>query len=258
MIKILKFIYAPFRPLVKRLKFFFSVNWYKTLYFNFKMLPFQQAKKLPFYFYGSVKFTQLTGSLNIEAPITKGMFGFGMQYEQTTRSKRTAELILKGQLIIRGYAQFGKDCFVFIDENAVLDLGNMAGMASDGKLICAKKITFNTYARIGSECQIIDTDFHQMIDTVTNEKFEISKPITIGAYNYVSRWSSIMKNTKTPDYCTVASNTLCNKDYTNLGPNVLIGGIPAKLLKQNITRDWEGEKEMMERNLILQNRVKNL
>lgn len=218
------------------------------------MLPFSQAKKLPFYFYGSVKFSQLKGNVTIDAPITKGMVGFGLQYEQTTRSKRTAEFILKGQLVIRGYVQFGKDCFVLIGENAILDLGNMAGMASNGKLICTKHITFKTYARVGSECQVIDTDFHQMIDTLTNEKFEMSKPITIGAYNYVSRWSSIMKNTITPDYCTIASNTLCNKDYTSFGSHVLIGGIPAKLLKKNISRDWVGENDMMERNLILQKR----
>lgn len=219
------------------------------------MLPFDQAKKLPIYFYGSVKFSQLRGRVSIEVPIKKGMVGFGLQYEQTTRSKRTAEFILKGHWIIRGYVQFGKDCFVMIDENATLDMGNMSGVASDGKLICTHSIKFSTYARVGSECQIIDTDFHQMINTETNEKLEMSKPITIGAYNYVSRWSSIMKNTTTPDYCTVASNTLCNKDYTELGSNILIGGIPAKLLKRNISRDWEGERHMMEQNLILQNRT---
>lgn len=254
MIKILKVLYAPFRPIVQRLKFFFAVNWLKTLYFNFKMLPFPQARQLPFYFYGSVKFSQLKGKVIIDAPVKRGMVGFGLQYEQTTCSKRTAELILKGQLIVRGYVQFGKDCFVLVGENAVLDMGNMSGMASDGKLICTNHITFKTYARVGSECQVIDTDFHQMIDTVTKEKFEMSKPIIIGAYNYVSRWSSIMKNTITPNYCTIASNTLCNKDYTSFGENILIGGIPAKLLKQNISRDWESENDMMERNLILQKR----
>lgn len=256
MIKVLKSLYTPIRPTIKRFRHFMTVNWVKTIYFNLKMLPFAQAKKLPFYFYGNVKFTNLSGSVTIEAPLTTGMFGFGLQYEKTTRSKKIAELIIKGHLIIRGYVQFGKDCFVFVKENATLDLGNMSGMASDGKIICTKAITLQTYARIGSECQVIDTDFHQMIDTVTKEKYEISKPIIIGAYNYVSRWSSIMKNTVTPDYCTIASNSLCNKDYTNLGTHILIGGIPAKLLKTNISRDWEGEHKMMEQNLILQNRIK--
>lgn len=249
MIKILKIIYFFFRLQYLKIKFFFSINWIKTLYFNFKMLPFDTAKKLPIYFYGSVKFTSLKGTVQIEGPINRGMIGFGQAYEMTTRSNKMAEIVLRGQLIFRGYAQFGKDCFLMVGNNAILDFGNMAGMASRGKLICTDKITLNTYARIGSECQIFDTDFHQMINTATGERYEISKPITIGAYNYVGRWSSILKGTVTPNYCTIASNTLCNKDYTRFGNNVLIGGIPAKLLKENISRDWEGEKEKMDKHL---------
>lgn len=215
------------------------------------MLPFETAKKLPVYFYGSVKFTSLKGTVEIDAPIKRGMIGFGQAYEMTTRSMRMAELVLRGHIIFRGYAQFGKDCFLLVNKNGILDLGNMAGMASNGKLICTQKITFKTYARIGSECQVADTDFHQMINTKTGERYKMSQPIMVGAYNYVGRWTSLLKGTVTPDYCTIASNTLCNKDYSHLGNNVMIGGIPAKLLKEHISRDWEGEREMMEKNLIL-------
>jgi hypothetical protein len=60
-----------------------------------------------------------------------------------------------------------------------------------------------------------------------------------------------MSNTITPDFCTIASNSLTNKNYTSLGRNTLIGGLPAKLIKENISRDWEGERESLEKNLII-------
>lgn len=60
-----------------------------------------------------------------------------------------------------------------------------------------------------------------------------------------------MKNTKTPINCIVASNSLINKDYTQFGENILIGGMPAKLIKENIVRDWEGEHENLEKYLIV-------
>jgi serine acetyltransferase len=85
-----------------------------------------------------------------------------------------------------------------------------------------------------------------MADAVTGKKFPLSGAIIIGNYNYISNRVSLMQNTSTPDYCTIASNTLCNKDYTSLGENILIGGIPAKLLKTNITRDWEAEKTLLD------------
>jgi hypothetical protein len=61
----------------------------------------------------------------------------------------------------------------------------------------------------------------------------------------------IMSKTKTNNYCTVASNSLCNKDYTGLGLNILIGGIPAKFIKDSISRDWEGEEKLLEGQLIV-------
>ncbi|MCW8982372.1 MAG: hypothetical protein OQJ83_13395, partial [Altibacter sp.] len=56
---------------------------------------------------------------------------------------------------------------------------------------------------------------------------------------------TVMPNTKTPDHCVVASNSLCNRDYTSLGNYILLGGIPAKLIKTDYARDWEGEKETL-------------
>lgn len=228
---------------------FFSVNWIKTLYFNFKMFPIQTAKKLPVFFYGPVKFSKLTGKFIIDAPVERGMVGFGQPYEMTTKGIGIAEIVLRGEIICKGRVQFGKDYFILVDTDAVLSLGNMASMASMAKLICTHKITFNDFARIGSESEVIDTDFHQMINLETNEKHPINRPIILGAYNYIGRRVLILKGTVTPDYCTVASSTLCNKNYSGLGGNVLIGGIPAKLLKTQISRDWEGEHERMLRHL---------
>ena len=237
--------YRKYRSFYHKLKFYYSVNWTKTLYFNFKKFPFQTAKKLPVFFYGRVKFKCITGAIEIEGTIKKGMIGFGQAYEMNTVHKGIAEIILAGKLVFKGKCQFGKDYFVFVGENALCELGNMTSMASCGKIICTEKIVLGDYARFGSESQIIDTNFHDMIDTKTGEKFQKSAPIFIGNYNFVSNRVSVMKGTQTPDFCTIASNSLCNKNYKNLGENILIGGIPAKLIRENISRDWDGEKENM-------------
>jgi len=242
----IQYSYKKCRSLYHKLKFYYSVNWTKTLYFNFKKLPYKTAKKLPVFFYGKVKFTSIIGDIQIDADIQTGMIGFGQSYEMNTVHKGIAEIVIIGKLVFKGKAQFGKDCFVFVGENAICELGNMAAMASDGKLICTEKIVLGNYSRSGSQVQIIDTNFHDMIDTKTGEKIKKSIPIFIGNYNWISNRVSIMKGTQTPDFCTIASNSLCTKDYTSLGENILIGGVPAKLIRNNISRDWEGEKQQLE------------
>ena len=238
--------YKKYRSFYHKLRFYCKVNWIKTVYFNFKKFPFETAKKLPVFFYGRVKFTSIKGEIQIDGKIQKGMIGFGQPYELNSAHKGITEIFILGKLTFKGKFQFGKDCFVFVGENAVCELGNMASMASGGKIICTEKIALGDYARFGSEAQIIDTNFHDLVDTQTGGKLQKSAPIFIGNYNFGSNRVSIMKGTQTPNFCTIASNSLCTKDYKSLGENILIGGIPAKLIRNNISRDWEGEKQQLD------------
>lgn len=234
-----------YRFLKGRARFYWSINWIKTLYFNYKKFPFSTACKLPVFFYGRVKFQDISGEIVIDASIKKGMIGFGQSYEKNTVHKGIAELAIRGKVVFKGAAQFGKDYFICVEKDAYAEFGHMSAMATEGKLICVQSIILGEYTRIASEVRITDTDFHQMVNTQTGEKYPVSAPIIIGRFNYFSNRVSVFKGTITPDYCTVASNSLCTKDYRDLGENILIGGIPAKLLKTNYTRDWENEKDLL-------------
>jgi len=252
MIKLLKSIYFPIKFRYQKLCFFLTVNWVKTLYFNFKMLPFHTAKKLPFFFYGKVKLSCLKGRVHIDGPITMAMIGFGQNYEMITKFSETSELNIQGEITFKGHMQFGKNYFVYVTPDGVCEFGHMASLASNGKIICTNSVVLGTYARLGSECQIIDTNFHQLKDTITGEIYPKSQPIKIGDYNFISNRVSVLSKTVTPNNCIIASNSVCSKNYTQLGEHILIGGMPAKLIKEQISRDWEAEKERMELHLIKQ------
>lgn len=243
MIKMLCEYYGNLRTFYHKLKFYYSVNWTKTFYFNFKKFPFSIAKKLPVFFFGKVKFTSIKGEIIIKGTIKRGMIGFGQHYEMNTLHKGVAEISIKGKMVFNGHVHFGKDCFIYIGENGYCEIGHMSSLGSNGKLICVNKVVLGEYCRIGYESQILDTNFHQMLDTLTGERFPMTSPIFLGNYNYYGNRISIMAKTKTSDYCSIASNSVCNSDYSKMGINILIGGVPAKLLKNNISRDWEGEDE---------------
>ena len=228
-----------------------KVNWVKTLYFNFKMFPFSIAKKLPVFFYGSVKFTSLKGSIIIDAPLRIGMIGFGQPYEMTTMSCGIAELFLEGYMTFKGHVAFSKDVFLYIKKNAHFEIGHLSTIATKSKIICTHKISLGSFVQCGSETQFIDTNFHSMINTQTGIRYPMSAPIDIADYVYIGSRVTIMKHTVIPSYFTIASHSLTNKNYASLGSNTLIGGLPAKQLKGNISRDWEGERESLEKNLII-------
>lgn len=238
-------IYKKGSAFYHKLRFCYSVNWTKTLYFNFKKFPFSIAKKLPVFFYGKIHFQSIKGEIIINGPIKTAMIGYGQHFETAVKSKGIAELSLYGKMIFNGYTHFGKDVIIYIGENAQCEFGYMSCLGSDVKIICTNKIVIGEWSGIGYESQIIDTNSHPMKNTETGEYYPMTGAIHIGTHNAFSNRISIMPNTKTPDYCVIASNTLCNKDYTGLGGNILIGGIPAKLLKNNYSRDWENDKELL-------------
>ncbi len=236
-----------YRSIKRRFALFFSVNWLKTLYFNYKMLPYAQAKKLPFYFYGKVKFSDLTGKVTIDAPIRKAMIGFGKKFETTTMPKGIAKLHIEGNLVFKGYVHFGHDCLVHIGKNGYCEFGDMSGLGSDVKLICHKKIVLGAWTGVAYESQLIDSNSHPMKNTETGTYYDMVGDIILGSYNAISNRVSIMPHTMTPNNCVIASNSLLNKDYRDLGEEILLGGMPAKLLKNNFIRDWEGEKENLKK-----------
>lgn len=237
--------YKKLSGLYHKMKFYYTVNWTKTLYFNFKKFPFNVAKKLPVFFYGKIHFQSIKGQIIINGPIKTAMIGYGQHFETAKKSKGIAEFALYGKLVFNGYSHFGKDVIIYIGYNAHCEFGYMSCLGSDVKIVCENKVYIGDWSGIGYESQIIDTNSHPMINTQTGEYYPMVGEVQIGTHNAFSNRITVMPGTKTPNYCVIASNTLCNKDYTNLGSNILIGGIPAKLLKNNYSRDWENEKELL-------------
>jgi acetyltransferase-like isoleucine patch superfamily enzyme len=244
MIGLLKRIY---RFAKKKIVFFFSVNWIKTIYFNYKMLPYDQAKKLPFYFYGKVKFANLSGKVIIDSSIKTAMIGFGKKFETTTLAKGVAKLHIEGELVFKGYVHIGNDYLLYVGKDAYCEFGNMSGLGSDVKLICNHKIQLGQWTGVAYESQLMDSNSHPMMNTKTGEYYDMVGPIVLGDYNAISNRVSIMANTITANNCVIASNSLLNKDYSSFGEEVLLGGMPAKVLKTNFARDWEGEKENLKK-----------
>lgn len=239
-------ILNPIRKLRNRWRAFRAINWFKTYYFNFTKLPFKKARKLPFYFYGPVKFTNISGNISITSTLERGMVRIGYNYEKDTVRRSAVELNISGNLIFKGRAQIGKDNFLYIGNKGNCVLGDMVGISSRSHLVVEHSVTLGNWVRVSAECQIYDTDFHRMIDTANKVEHPLVGSISIGNNNFIGYRCSIKKGTQTPDFCTVAPMSLTNKDFTTHGQNILIGGVPSKFLKENISRDWENEYIRME------------
>ena len=98
--------------------------------------------------------------------------------------------------------------------------------------------------QIGEDCMFaydIDLrtgDSHSIIDSITNERINYAKDINIGNHVWIASHVSILKGVNISDNSVVATRAVVTKSFTE--NNILIGGMPAKKIKENI--DWERQR----------------
>jgi serine acetyltransferase len=61
-------------------------------------------------------------------------------------------------------------------------------------------------------------------------------PVIIENNVWVANGVSVMKGTYLPAYTVVASNSLVNKNFKEMGEHCMIGGIPAKYITNGVER----------------------
>lgn len=235
----------------RKIKSFLKVNWIKTIYLNFKILPFEQARHLPIVVFGQCSISSLSGKIVFTDTVKFGIITFGHRFEIFKKANNSAEIFLEGVWELTGPAQFGYDFKLYIEKNASFKTGIMNTFANNTKIVCTNKILLGDHVKIGDESQIIDTTFHNMYDLDLGKSIEKKGEIIIGSYIAVGNRVSITKNTNIPDYSIIASNSLCNKNLNSYGNNNMFGGIPAKLIKTNYIRDWKLEEESLKNYLTI-------
>ena len=217
------------------------ISLFKTLYVNFRTLPFKQAIKFPIYIYGRVKFYSLEGDIVIQGRITRGMIKLGYKQGLFSAPKGSAMILLASgtKLIFNGPCMFDFDYAIRITEKGVVNIGGYIGFGSDTKIYCEESITIGDYCRVPFGTCFMYTNYHYSINTMTGKIHRKSAPVHIGRYNWIGNTSTIMKGTQTPDGAIIASKSFLNKDYVNLGngkENIVLAGAPAKIVQNDCTR----------------------
>lgn len=230
----------------ERIKHFFKINWYRTILVNFRAFAWNDALRFPVVVYRGFKISEFTGEIKINVPVKFGIIGFGQPYEIFKKGAGAGEAVINGRMIVNGSVQFGLDSKLYVKKGAVLVLGHINSFASRSELICFQKIIIGNWVQFGNDCLITDSNFHPLKDIEHLRELDMNSDITIGHYNFIGARSTVKGKTVTPNHCISATNSLLNKDYSALGENCIIAGIPAKKIKHNIIRDWDSEKEQLE------------
>lgn len=220
--------------LIRILKELYRSN-LKSLYFNFKYLPFKKAIILPFRVSNRCSITVAEGSITIESELSPGMIHIGYGHVGIFNKKRQRSMwSVWGKVIFKGNCYLGHGTKINVTGSGTLIFGNNVNITAESSVDCQKEINFGDDCLVSWESLFIDGDYHKIFNS-DGKLTNAPQPINIGKHVWFGCRCLILKGVTVADNCVVAAGSLLNGAYTT--SNSIIAGSPAKVVKENIT--WQ-------------------
>ena len=196
-----------------------------SMYFNFRILPFRQAVQLPFGCYVWPTIKENDGVVKFECPkIRRFMVKLGVQ-KTPILPQRSLVWANQGTIVFKGKCKIGHHSLVQVREEGYLEFGDQVGLNTGCRIVCQQKIVFKPRVKASWECQFYDTNFHPLIDMISNKPVRMRSPIVIGANAWIGHNVIITKGVKLADGVIVSSGSVVRNIFRT--PNCLISGNPA-------------------------------
>jgi len=122
-----------------------------------------------------------------------------------------------------------------VDNNVInIGAGTTFGVVH---IICGegKKVFIGDDCMFAFDITFRTTDSHAIIDKNSKERLNFGEDIIIGSHVWIAAHSEILKGSEIKGNSVVASKSLVSSKFTESG--VVIGGVPAKIIRRGIT--WE-------------------
>lgn len=238
-----------FNKLVSRLEARLAVSRlriFKTVYLNFRLLPFRVACRLPVFVYGPTKFYSLAGTVEIQGPIKRGMIKLGRECGFFSAQKKFSMILLDAgtKICFQGPCIFDVGYVLRLTDSAYVEFGKHTRFGSGVKILGEHSIIIGSYTGVSHDTCIMDSNMHFTVDITSSLVADKAGEVIIGKYNWIACGCLIRKGAVTKDYTIAASKSLLNKDYTRLeGDFLTLAGSPAKVVDTRRRRIFSAQIE---------------
>ena len=209
---------------------------FRSLFFCLRFLPFKQAVKIPIYLSNNVRNVSIKGRIVLDyGDLKRYQIAIGHSGSQGLQAFHSSILIQKGgRLVFKGPAVIGQGTVIRVDANATMEIGKKFYCNKNCYFRCHKSIVIGERVTLGWNNTLNDADGHSVYygDKSSNS---VIGTITVGNHVWITTNCFINKDVIIPDECVVALGSVVNKFVVQ--PHSLIGGVPAKVIRENI--NWK-------------------
>lgn len=208
---------------------------WRTVYFNFRTMPFHTAIKLPVFIYGKVRLFMLNGKVVFEnTTIRRGMVKIGRNADSFSLFDHSGFVQLgskESKMVFEGPASISVNSKVRVVAGE-LRFGKYAYIGEGVRIVCnGGLIHIGEYSRIAFETAIMNSGFHHVYNSNKGIITRTTRPIKIGKYCWIGNRCSLSAGAAIKEYTIVCAGSLINRDFTQVeGESQMLGGSPAKVI----------------------------
>lgn len=204
----------------------------KTVYFNLRYLPFQQAIRFPIVIHWKTRVLNMKRfALEIRGGVKTASVRIGFPYQGFPYSP--AVINITGKCYVHGKANIQSECELNI--SGFLSIGENFD-CNQGTIINAKaESSIGDNVLVGQRCYFSDDDGHKIYCVGENRRTNEKVGYHIDDHVWITRECKIMKGCKVPKDCVVAAGAVVTKQFED--GQCILAGVPAKVVKRDIM--WE-------------------
>lgn len=210
----------------------------RTLRFNLKYFPLSRALFLPVVVCHRVHLDSLHGTVRIPAKCRPGFISIGFGEVGIFDRERVRSIWhVDGEVVFQGRTGLGHGTRISVESGGVLTFGDRFLVAAESTIVCRKAITFGKDVLVSWDVQIMDTDWHSII----NEEGAIVNPdaeVLVGDHVWIGSRVLVLKGAVIAKDTVVAAGSVVTSGSQQT--NVILAGVPAKEIRRGIT--WRLER----------------
>lgn len=209
----------------------------RSIWYNFRLLPFRQARRLPLLISHRTVVETLSGRVLLAEEKPKmGLVKIGFATCQCSdfRYDRT-RLNIRGTVKIAASCSVGAGACIEVGEGAELTLGENFHLGPKSLILCHKAINFGRNNRISWSCTFMDTDQHPLVDA-EGRCVNPDKAIVIGDNCWVGCHVIVSKGVELPDRTTVGAGSHPVGSYSEC--ETVLAGNPAQVVRRGVYRQF--------------------
>lgn len=209
-------------------------DYFHSLKFCLKVFPFGVAIKTPINISYQVKVGNIyKGAIVLEGSKSHNRVFIGHQgYSAIAENQGLINIERGGKLVVKGTARFAQGIRLWIDQDSTIEVGDNFYCNKNCLFRAFDNITIGKDVLMGWNIELNTSDGHTIfIDGIHKQNHG---PIKIGNHVWVASHVNISKNALLSNNSIISQKSLVISKFNE--SNILIGGIPAKVLKGNV--DW--------------------